>query len=373
MAQVCGMGTSSYALLCPHCVRKLRVDGSASGCEVRCSVCGGTFAGPPLAASERLDSLPRVKSRCPCGKAVPARSRKDDLRVLCSRCRAWMVVLRDTSPTAEFAPPTPTPPPATVAAAPLPPLPYAATDGGDDIERARHVLAGLLPSEPPTLPGMDVAAFSQFRHEVGGDYFDFVPLADGRMAIAIADVAGDGVGAALLMVRLREIVHSVLAQCTDAVEAVAAVNARLMENTPRGMLITFLLAVLNTTTRELRAVNAGHCAPFVWRARLTGVRLLPVRGPALGLLPAVPFAQAISERLLAIEPGDCLCLFTDGMSEANSPSGEEFGETRLAAALRRHVDRSAKEIADGIVAAVAAHTLSAAQHDDMTLIVLKAL
>jgi len=243
----------------------------------------------------------------------------------------------------------------------------------DEMERARYIVAGLLPSTPPRVAGFDIAVFSQSRHVVGGDYFDFVPLADGRLAIAIADVSGKGLAAAMIMVRLREIVHGVLAHLTTAGEAVAMMNARLADSMPRGTFITFLLALLDPRSRELRAVNAGHCAPMVWRARLTGVRLLPLRGPALGLLGPERFAQAVGERVVALESGDCLCVFTDGVLEARNPGGEEFGATRLAAALRRHAGRPAREIADGIVAEVEGHMLPAPQHDDMALIVLKAL
>jgi len=360
------MADSTYALICPHCMRKLRAPEAAAGWEGRCSLCHSTFVGPAISASRRADRLPRVKTQCPCGKPVAMRSSKEDIRILCQRCHRWVVVFKRQAPTDQPSRDTSF----------LPAVPAAAPAGGgpdDELDRARHVVAELLPSEPPSVPGMDIAVFHQFRHEVGGDYYDFLPLPDGRLGIALGDVSGSGVGAAMLLVRLREILHSVAPHAASPAETVATVNARLVQNTPRGMFITFLYAVLDPATRELRSVNAGHGAPMVWRARLTGVRVLPGRGPALGLLPDEQFARAISERALTVEPEDCLCLYTDGAFEARNARGEEFGEPRLAAALRRHVGRSAKEITDAMVAAIAAHTGRAAQHDDMTLIVLKAL
>jgi len=252
-------------------------------------------------------------------------------------------------------------------AEPEPPPPA----GHEDIERARNVVASLLPSKPPQVQGMDVAVFSRFRHEVGGDYYDFLPLPDGRLAIAIADVSGKGVAAAIVMVMLREILHMMVTVDRAPVETMAATNSRLARDMPRGMFVTFLYTVLDPRQRELRLVNAGHCPPIMWRPRLTGARMLTLRGPALGMLGPEPFAKAIVERTLKLEPSDCLCLFTDGVSEAKNLLGEDFGERRLASVLRNNGHRPAKDVAEAIIAAVDAHSEGATQHDDMTLIVLK--
>lgn len=357
------MTARGYAFLCPHCFRKLRADQPVAGVEVRCSLCHGIFIGPSPKVARKFGFLSRDGSKCPCGNTIEVKRRSEDILVQCPRCRKWLVVPKDpnlaqpaTRETASLSPVQPEP---------------ASTDAS--IEHARHIVSHLLPAKAPTVPGMDIAVFSQFRHEVGGDYYDFLELPDGRVGIAIGDVSGKGVGAAMLMVRLREILHSVAPNSQSVAETVATVNARLAPTTPRGMYVTFLYAVLDPRGRELRAINAGHCSPLVWRARLTGVRLLQWRAPALCILGPEPFAQAISEHTLVLEPYDCLCLYTDGVSEAKSPQGEDFGESRLAAALRRHADDTAKTIANTIVSAVTAHTRQAVQHDDMTLIILKAL
>lgn len=360
------MATRSYALLCPHCSRKLRAHGPVGDWEVRCSLCGGSFSGPPAGLSRRTDVVSPTRPRCRCGTPIEAKPRSEDVLVRCPRCGKWLFVLRDPllAERRTFE---------TAALMPVRPRPAEKEAPGEDIERARHVVSHLLPTNPPSVPGMDVAVFSQFRDEVGGDYYDFIELPGGRIGIAIADVSGKGVGAAMLMVRLREILHGVAADCPSVAETLVTVNARLAPTTPRGMFVTCLYAVLDPQALELRAANAGHCAPLVWRARLTGVRLLQWRGPALCILPPEAFAKAVSERTLAFEPGDCLCLYTDGVSEAKNPRGEDFGESRIAAALHRHPSSSAQAVVDDLVAALAAHTRSAEQHDDVTLIVLKCL
>lgn len=364
------MVAGSYALICPLCSRKLRARPGLSGQRLRCSLCQGSFLSPPTLFTSRSKRPATVNSHCQCGEPIPIQQRREDIWVHCSRCHKWVIAAKNmhtqalpalgATPPPRHDPPTPHP------------IPMPSTAHEEEIARARHVVDQLLPSEAPKLPGLDIAAFNQFRHEVGGDYYDFVHLPDGRLGIAIADVSGKGVGAAMLMVRLREILHSVAPHAKTVEETVATVNARLVTNIPRGMFVTFLYAAIDPASRELRAVNAGHCAPFVWRARLTGVRLLDVRGPALGLLQPEVFAGAISPRLLPLESGDCMCLFTDGVTEAKNAQGEDFGESRLASALRQYAHRSARGIADAIVSAVAAHTGSAVQHDDITLIILKA-
>ncbi len=342
-----------------------------AGWEVRCSICAAEFLTPETSVRRRAQVLSKSHPHCSCGWPIEAKPRSESVLVHCPKCSRWLVMPKRAAPPGAPGPSSAKHPRRETSI--LTPVRPAGAGAGDDIERARNIVAQLLPTQAPSVPGMDIAAFSQFRHEVGGDYYDFLELPAGRMGIAIADVSGKGVGAALLMVRLREILHSVAPLYEGAAETVAAVNARLAPTTPRGTFVTFLYALLDPKAHELRVVNAGHCAPLVWRARLTGVRVLQCRGPALCLLDPEQFPEAISEGVVTLEPSDCLCLFTDGVSEAKDEHREDFGETRVAATLRQHAEGAAQQIADGIVAAVAAHTRSAPQHDDMTLIVLKAL
>jgi len=257
-------------------------------------------------------------------------------------------------------------------------LPFGGADTAvaqdrDDIQRARTVVNKLLPSQPPRVPGLDIGLYSRSCHEVGGDYFDFINLPNERLAFVIADVAGKGFGAAIVMAMLREILHIVTTSEHTPASAVSATNRLLVPDMPRGMFITLLYGVLDPATREMTLVNAGHCPPIIWRPRLTGARVLDLRGPALGVLEPPRFAEAIRQKTLPLEPGDCLCFFTDGVSEAKDLLGEEFGGQRLAQILRDTASQPAAKVVDAIMTAVDEHTKGAAQHDDITLVVVRAL
>ena len=245
------------------------------------------------------------------------------------------------------------------------------TQPRDDLQKVQTVVNKLLPSHPPTLPGFDMAVYNRFCHEVGGDYYDFINLPEDRVALVIADVSGKGFAAALVMAMLREVLHIAAAKQPTAAKAVAVTNRLLVPDMPRGMFVTMLYGVINPHTREIALVNAGHCPPIIWRPRLTGARMLDLRGPAIGMLDAQRFTEGIRQKTLRLETGDCLCFFTDGISEAKDLLGEEFGGQRLARVLRDHAGQPASQIAEAIMAAVDEHTKGAAQHDDITLIILR--
>jgi len=254
-----------------------------------------------------------------------------------------------------------------------PRAPRAPTGYHEDINRARNVVAKLLPSKPPSIPGLDIALHNRSCHEVGGDYYDFINLPGGRMAMIIADVSGKGYSAAIVMAMLRQIFHLIVPRTASAHDTLVECNRHLVADIPRGTFVTLLYAVIDPGRREMTLVNAGHCPPIVARTRLTGARVLELRGPALGMLETNRFADEIREKTLAIEPGDCLCFYTDGVSEAKNLLGEEFGSVRLARVVHSAMSQPARSVADSILAALASFTEGTAQHDDLSLIIVRAL
>ena len=242
----------------------------------------------------------------------------------------------------------------------------------EERQRARDVQAKLLPTEVPECPGVEIATFSRSSRDVGGDYFDFVSGPGGRVGIVIADVSGKGVPAAMVMVMFRSIFRMVAANTRKPAEALALTNQMLSRDLLRGMFVTALYAVINPPARTMTFVNAGHHPPIIWRPRLSGTRAIDIRGPAIGLLDADHFTQQLKQKALTIEPGDCLCLYTDGVTEAKNLLGEEFDERALARALRDCARRPAEAIVKELIAAVDNHQQDAPQHDDMTLIILRA-
>jgi len=235
-----------------------------------------------------------------------------------------------------------------------------------EMEIAREVQERLFPQEMPLLPGAQVAGFCRPALGVGGDYYDVIDLGEGRVGLAVGDVSGKGISAALLMASLRASLRGVtLDGPRDFAKLMHKVNRLVYEASASNRYATFFFASYDPATRSLESVNAGHNPPVVLRGNET-IRL-EADGPVVGLLPFAPY----TEQAIVLEPGDVLLLYTDGISEAMTKDDEEWGEDRMIVAARAAQYRSAGEVLDTIFAAADTFTAGAPQHDDMTLLVLK--
>jgi sigma-B regulation protein RsbU (phosphoserine phosphatase) len=239
-----------------------------------------------------------------------------------------------------------------------------------EIEIAREVQERLFPQEMPNLVGATVAGQCRAALGVGGDYYDVFDLGDGRLGLAVGDVSGKGISAALLMASLRASLRGVtLDNPRDFAKLMDKVNRLVYEASASNRYATFFFAAFDPVSRRLECVNAGHNPPILLRG-LNGesqtIRL-EADGPVVGLLPFAPY----TEQAMTLEPGDLLLLYTDGISEAMTHNDEEWGEERLIAAAERSRTKSAIEIMRDIFNATDAFTAGAPQHDDMTLLVLK--
>ena len=230
---------------------------------------------------------------------------------------------------------------------------------------AREIQASFLPEAPPVLPGIDLAGTTITHDEVGGDYYDFIPVSDSRLGIAIADVSGKGVPAALIMAGFR---MSLLAEVRNefAIRAVMRkVNSLLYESTDRDKFVTAFYGLLDHKNRVLTFSNAGHNPPILFR-REGKIQYLSEGGVALGVLADATY----EERPIALRPGDVLLFYTDGVSEAESPSGEHFGVQRIERLVESMHEQDAASIMRGLVARVQEWS-AGGQSDDVTLVVLK--
>ena len=262
------------------------------------------------------------------------------------------------------------------AGAPSPPFDdtqalLSATDR--ELQQARNVQKKLLPDSVPELAGLDIATYSRFCRDVGGDYFDLVELPDGRCGLIVADVSGKGVPAAMVMIMFRSIFRMVAANNHTPTDTLYHTNRLVQSDLLRGMFITAIYAVIDPETRKLDLVNAGHNPPFLSRPRLSGTRVVSIKGPAIGLLPSKRFHHELRRKSLALEAGDCLCFYTDGATEAKNLLGEQLDERGLARAFRNASHQPAQQTIDSLVAAIDEHQAEAPQHDDITLVVLRAL
>lgn len=240
-----------------------------------------------------------------------------------------------------------------------------------EMEIAREVQERLFPQRLPAIAGIDYSGACRPALGVGGDYYDFLPLQDGDLGIAIGDVSGKGIAAALLMASLQASLRGqALMGQGDLARLMVNVNQLVYDATPSNRYATFFYGQYHRETRIFRFVNAGHNPPIVLRRTQNGtihVIRLETGGPVVGLFPNTPY----QEGSLTMEPGDLFVGFTDGISEAMNMQDEEWGEERLIPAAAAFASQSASEIIPSLMAEADRFASGAPQHDDMTLVVLK--
>src|SRR5437879_5655897 len=232
-----------------------------------------------------------------------------------------------------------------------------------EIAEAKAIQEKLLPREIPQMPGYEIASAWQSARLVGGAYFDILPLDEKTLGICIADVAGKGMPAALLMSNLQAAVRGLSSLAVAPDVLCGRLNSIVHRNTDSDRFITFFYAHLDGSARRLAYVNAGHNAPFVVRADGSHERLRD-GGSVLGVFATRNYEMGSAH----LAPGDRVVLFTDGVTEACDPSGEEFGEARLLRLLEDHRKLSADELQAKIFAVVAELTRSRWHAKDPTLV-----
>jgi sigma-B regulation protein RsbU (phosphoserine phosphatase) len=233
-----------------------------------------------------------------------------------------------------------------------------------EIAEAKAIQEKLLPREIPQMPGYEIASAWQSARLVGGDYFDILPLDEKTLGICIADVAGKGMPAALLMSNLQAAVRGLSSLSIAPDLLCSRLNSIVHRNTESDRFITFFYGQLDGPTRRLIYVNAGHNAPFVVRSDGSHERLQE-GGAVLGVFASRNYEMGAAQ----LYPGDRVILFTDGVTEACNPAGEEFGESRLLRLLQEQRTLPADALQAKILAAVGEFSMRRWQ-DDATLLVL---
>ncbi len=236
-----------------------------------------------------------------------------------------------------------------------------------ELKVARDVQRRMHPTQPPRLDGFRFAADSLMCHEVGGDYYDYVQLADGRLGIAIGDVAGHGLGPALLVTDARAAIRGGWRRGDSLEKFLADLNEELRQETNPEHYMTMLVAELDPVHRRLELATAGHHMPIVLR---DGRPLdLPKAGAniPLGIQPAYEYAR---EKPIDLQPGDLLLFFTDGLWEATDAAGHRFGNEGITRHLRRLAQEPPATIVRGLLQAVRTHA-GYDLTDDCTLIIVQ--
>jgi sigma-B regulation protein RsbU (phosphoserine phosphatase) len=246
----------------------------------------------------------------------------------------------------------------------------------NELSIAQEVQRQLFPHTLPKLHGIEIEAICRPARVVSGDYYDFIRISPTRLAIAVADISGKGMSAALLMANVQAALRSdvlryrngqpgIRQEQIDTAEIVSHLNLHLFRNTSDERYATVFFGVYDTVTRQLHYTNAGHLPPIY----ISGgkVRRLETGGMVVGLFNDVPFEQGAVE----IEHGGMLVAYSDGLIEPENVYGEEFGTERLIEVAARNKDQSSHAIAEAMIRASEEWSGSPEQADDMTLIVMR--
>ncbi len=235
-----------------------------------------------------------------------------------------------------------------------------------ELQLASEIQQRFQPTAPPHVAGYELQGISFPCYEIGGDYYDFIKRGDGRMIIALGDVSGKGTAAALLMSSLHAAVHAQASSHSSLAETISAVNNYLAENIPSNRFVTLFFAELDPQTGALSFINAGHNPPLIVHAAGT-IENLSSGGLPLGIMPNSPYREGRTQ----LQPGDVLVIYSDGVSEAVNPQGEEFGAPRLHSVVGLNIERSAAGIRDRIESALTKFAQGTPAADDITLVIVK--
>jgi len=235
-----------------------------------------------------------------------------------------------------------------------------------ELQVASEIQQRFQPASAPQVTGYELQGISFPCYEIGGDYYDFIQRSDGRMVVALGDVSGKGTAAALLMSSLHAAVHAQVDTHDSLVKTIGAVNRYLVESIPPNRFVTLFYAELDPKSGGLAFLNAGHNPPLIVHAGGT-MEQLASGGLPLGIMADADFREGRTR----LYPGDVLVIYSDGVSEAVNPGGEEFGPTRLYETVARNLDSSAAGIRDRIEAALTKFCQGTPAADDITLVIVK--
>ena len=239
-----------------------------------------------------------------------------------------------------------------------------------DLEIARKVQKASFPQKSPAIPGLQCATFYKPAHSIGGDYYDFLPFEDGNWGIAVGDVSGKGIGAALVMATLQAALRAQTLSLRPAIQTlIQNVNLVVHESSPAEFFASLFYAEYEPASRLLTYVNAGHNPPVVARRNYGRCKVVSLNsgGVPVGALKESRYDSDTFQ----LEPGDVLIAYTDGLTESENSGGTAFGQERLKRILCSCSAEQPKGILDHILRELSAHSAGFPQADDLTLIVMR--
>lgn len=236
-----------------------------------------------------------------------------------------------------------------------------------DLEIARKIQSRLLPPRPE-FPGYDFEVYYQPAGEVGGDFYDFLPMSGGRMGLLVADASGKGLAGALLMVEARAMIRAMASVTSSPREILAGVNRVLLRDLEKGRFVTAFFALLDPKEATLTMANAGHTPMMVCRELGKTIVQIQPKGLILGVVPDAKFTEGLEEETVPLYPGDRFLLYSDGVSELMNPVSEEFGMERLEAWMRANAHLWSEDAVRSLTDALELHRAGQMQSDDITIV-----
>ena len=236
-----------------------------------------------------------------------------------------------------------------------------------ELTLAHQIQQRFWPDEPPTIKGISVSGISVPALEVGGDYYDFIPIGQNQLGMTVGDISGKGVPAALLMATLRAMLRTQIENRHSVRDTIFLVNNAICKDTPDEKFLTLFYCVLDTNTRNLTYVNAGHTPGFLYNIHRKEEKYLEIGGTLVGFLENFPFQEGHEP----LDSGSILLLYSDGATDALNPQNEEFGAERLYSLVRENSHLSARDLIDLIYQKIVEFSNGTHQFDDITMVAVK--
>ncbi|HLY76060.1 MAG TPA: PP2C family protein-serine/threonine phosphatase [Planctomycetota bacterium] len=236
-----------------------------------------------------------------------------------------------------------------------------------DLEIARKIQSRLLPPKPQ-LTGYDFETFYQPAGEVGGDFYDFIPMDGGKLGLVVADASGKGLAGALLMVEARATIRTMASMTSSPREIMAGVNRVLIKDLEKGRFVTAFFALLDPRRNQMTVSNAGHTPMLLCREVGKSIVSIAPKGLILGVVPDAKFLEGITEEIVPLYPGDRFLIYSDGVSELMNPVSEEFGMERLETWMRVNAHLWSEDAVRTLTEALEVHRAGQVQSDDITIL-----
>jgi sigma-B regulation protein RsbU (phosphoserine phosphatase) len=244
-----------------------------------------------------------------------------------------------------------------------------------ELNIARDIQKTLLPKTIPTISGFDMEGYYRPAKEVGGDYYDFIPLDRDRIGIVVADVSGKGIPGSMVMTQVRSVLRMAALGEPTCRDTLIQTNAIIAGEIRSGMFVTVLYAILDAKARTLTVCSAGHNPLILYRKTDRDgdglLKLVNPRGIALGFDRGEIFSATLAEEVLDLQPGDRVVLYTDGIPEAMNEKNQEFTDERLRALVQESGQTSSRQFVLHLIQAIDKHRGEAPPHDDITLVTFR--